>query len=63
MGAPDGAAATGDERVVNSLVDLGLLRGRNGKGVNLGGLHATTFLLRFADFSFIGPCFSIFISA
>lgn len=60
MGAPDGAAATGDERVVNSLVDLGLLRGRNGKGVNLGGLHATTFLLRFADSSFSHFSFNFF---
>ena len=51
VGAPDGAAAAGDERVIDSLVGLGLFRGRNGEGVDLSGLHATTFLLRFADFS------------
>jgi len=38
VGAPDGVAlAAGDERVVDSLVGLGLLRGRDGNGVDNGG--------------------------
>ncbi len=37
VGAPDGVAfAAGDERVVNSLVGLGLLRGLNGELVEVG---------------------------
>ena len=55
MGAPDGAAlAAADERVVDSLVGLGLLGGLNGEGVDdLDGLHgfACVVVLRFYFFS------------
>jgi hypothetical protein len=64
-GAPDGATVIAcEEIVIDSFVGLGFLRGRDGEGVNLGGfnsLHsATTFLLRFADSSFIQSPFQFF---
>jgi hypothetical protein len=62
VGSPDGAALTaGNERVIDSLVGLGLLCRCNGEGMDLGGLHGgTSFLLTFPYQLFWPKLFSIF---
>ena len=71
MGAPDGSTCiTREERVVNSLVGLGLLGGSDGEGVDnlrLNGLHrllgGTSILLLFPDFSSVKEKFFNFYFA